>query len=228
MSSFFQSDPISFKELDKKKEKQKKRSKAFVDLLTEEALAAKLAQLKADGVKHYTMYQSIPQDLKAIKKARVYCLFVFLPMFVSIPPLVATGAIYKLVAAEKIGKTFILLNFFQFISAIYGLTAYNIINKIVTSIVYNVNDNTITIKWFGSWLLQEQEATFKPEELVKHYRKSFNIFVGYKSRRRGDGDLRFATEGINTSKSFLDRQLLDSLIYRPPKREEKSFPSILQ
>jgi hypothetical protein len=43
MSSFFQSDPISLKELDKKKEKQKKRSKAFVDLLTEEALAAKLA-----------------------------------------------------------------------------------------------------------------------------------------------------------------------------------------
>lgn len=50
MSSFFQSDSISRKELDKakKNEKQKKRPKAFVDLLTEEAARVKCWVMEPD------------------------------------------------------------------------------------------------------------------------------------------------------------------------------------
>ena len=60
---------------------------------------------------------------------------------------------------------------------------YNVISKMVTSIVYNVDENTFTLKQLGTWWLKEREMIFKPDELVKHYRKSINPFIGYKSRR---------------------------------------------
>ena len=107
----------------------------------------------------------------------------------------------------------------------------NIINKTVTSIVYNVDENTFTIKMLGTWNLKEKTLTFKPDDLVKHYRKSMNPFIGYRSRRPEDGDLRFATENANI-KNFIDRQFFDSMIYKikkgPGNGDRKDVPEILQ
>lgn len=93
---------------------------------------------------------------------------------------------------------------------------YNVISKMVTSIVYNVDENTFTVKQLGTWRLKEREMVFKPEDLVKHYRKSINPFIGYKSRREEDGVLYFATEH-GKNKNFVDRQFLDSMIYKIKK-----------
>lgn len=84
------------------------------------------------------------------------------------------------------------------------------IQKLVTSIVYNVEENKFVFKQLSSWKLEERDFTFNPEDLVKHYRKSLNPFIGYKSRRAADGDLKFATESTG---NWNDRALLDTLIY---------------
>lgn len=103
------------------------------------------------------IYQLMPEDIKMIKKTRVYCLYVFMPMFVSIPFFVGTGLVPMMVPAHKLANVFVILNLLETFSVIMGLTCYNILNKLVTSIVYNVDDNTFTIKWLGSWMICEME-----------------------------------------------------------------------
>lgn len=107
---------------------------------------------------------------------------------------------------------------------------YNVLSKIVTSIVYNVEDNTFIVKQLSTWRLQERAIIFKPDDLVKHYRKSINPFIGYKSRRVEDGILYLATEH-GKNKNFIDRQFLDSMIYKIKKntpRPAKKEPEILE
>jgi hypothetical protein len=36
---------------------------------------------------------------------------------------------------------------------VYGFSMYNVLSKMVTSIVYNVEDNTFTVKQLSTWRL---------------------------------------------------------------------------
>jgi hypothetical protein len=138
--------------------------------------------MKSDGVKEYKIYDIQPIDAKGIRRRRFMCLNFFIPMFALIPAFIESGVFYSYYA-HKASSVIGLLQICDLYFFVYGLTMYNIINKTVTLIVYNVEENTFTVKQLGTWNLKERTFTFKPDELVKHYRKSMNPFIGYRSRR---------------------------------------------
>ena len=131
-------------------------------------------------------------------------------MLVAIPAFIESGIGFSYYA-HKASAVMGILQVCDVYFFIYAFTLYQTIQKLVTSIVYNVEENKFVFKQLSSWTLTEREFKFSPEDLVKHYRKSLNPFIGYKSRRPEDGDLKFATESTG---EWNDRQLLDSMIYQ--------------
>lgn len=168
-------------------------------------------------------------EMRNAKMRRFMCLNFFAPVFFAIPLFIESG-LCKYLFAHKSEKAIRLFQIIDIYCFVYGFSMYNVISKMVTSIVYNVEDNTFTVKQLSSWRLQEREMIFKPDDLVKHYRKSINPFIGYKSRRVEDGVLYFATEH-GKNKNFIDRQFLDSMIYKikkSPPRPAKKDAKILE
>lgn len=176
-------------------------------------------------MKEYTVYEMSKPEWRRVSSYRFRNLFFYFPMAAAIPVFIECGMVAKYWAHNE-ASMMTVLQFCDAYFLMWGLLMYNMVNKTVTSIVYNVDANTFTVKQLSTWLLREREFTFKPEELTKHYKKSMNPFIGYRSRRKEDGDLRFATES-NHKSCFVDRQFLDSMIFRikdQPANDEPDEP----
>ena len=154
-------------------------------------------------MKQYTVFEMSGADKKGVAARRFMNLNFTIPMVFIIPGLIETGFINWYYGAKAV-KIMKLLNIAEMYFFIWGLVMYQVINKTVTRIVYNVDENTFTVTQMSTWRLKERTFTFKPEELIKHYKKSINPFIGYRSRRVEDGDLRFATE-LGQRSNFIDR-----------------------
>ena len=110
-----------------------------------------------------------------------------------------------------------------------ALALYNVIQKVVTEINYDVERNKFVIKQLSSWSLKEREHIFNPEDIVKHYKKSINPTIGYKTKK--PEELKLATE-LNKD-NWLDRRFFDTMIFQIVDKQteestKKEVPDILQ
>ena len=98
---------------------------------------------------------------------------------------------------------------------------FAVIGKIVSSMSYDAQSNEVKVSHFNNWGLKPQQSKFKPEQMVKHKRKSLNPFIGYKVL---DIDQMLATEAMKAT--WHDRQLLDSMISKVQMKKPKSQKEI--
>lgn len=140
--------------------------------------------MKEQGLKEYKLFNINPQVESKINKTKNILFFVNLPIIVGLPILLETGMLAM--SAEKLEKLYGLLCLGDFFLTFNSILFYSFVKSMAKSITYDVEENKIKVRHYGTNFLKETESSYNPDELVKHRRKSINLFVGYKSIKTGD------------------------------------------
>ena len=134
-----------------------------------------------------------------------------LPLIIGIPVFVELGLLDYKPNAKTIYAVLHLADFFLCFNS---FVIYSTIQKLVQGITYLPEEHKILIKQWSGRFLNLKDITYDPKDLVKSRLMSFNPFVGYRSVQNISE--RLGTESIG---NWLDRKLLDSMIYRDNKRK---------